>query len=135
MGHRLIANKTGEVSIPAIKLGSLSSQPIVMKIISAEAAAAGEQNNSAKAGTQPRYSMKAEINNKNPYVQQQVDYTVTILDTGGLQGDAPYFSDNGGNDGLSKRRRHRQSTAKRLTARQSARLSSIMPCFRKKAAF
>lgn len=98
----LIANKTGEVSIPAIKLGTLSSQPIVMKIIGAEAAAAGEQNNSAKAGTQPRYSMKAEINNKNPYVQQQVDYTVTILDTGGLQGDAPYFSDNGGNDWIIK---------------------------------
>lgn len=37
----LIANKTGEVSIPAIKLGTLSSQPIVMKIISTEAAAAG----------------------------------------------------------------------------------------------
>ena len=39
----LIANKTGEVSIPAIKLGTLSSQPIVMKIISTEAAAAGER--------------------------------------------------------------------------------------------
>lgn len=76
--------------------------------------------------------MKAEINNKNPYVQQQVDYTVTILDTGGLQGDAPYFSDNGGNDWIIKTAAAPTVDAKRLTARQSARLSSIMPCFRKK---
>ncbi len=101
----LIANKTGEVSIPAIKLGNLSSKPIVMKIISAEQAAqnaAASGNTSASQSAQPRYSMKAEVNTPHPYVQQQVDYTVTILDTGGLQGDAPYFKDNGSNDWIIK---------------------------------
>ena len=101
----LIANKTGEVSIPAIKLGNLSSKPIVMKIISAEQAAqnaAASGNTSASQSAQPRYSMKAEVNTPHPYVQQQVDYTVTILDTGGLQGDAPYFKDNGNNDWIIK---------------------------------
>ena len=101
----LIANKTGEVSIPAIKLGNLSSQPIVMKIISAEQAAKNATtsgNTSATQSSQPRYSMKAEVSTPHPYVQQQVDYTVTILDTGGLQGDAPYFKDNGNNDWIIK---------------------------------
>ena len=101
----LMANKTGEVSIPAIKLGNLSSKPIVMKIISAEQAAqnaAASGNTSASQSAQPRYSMKAEVNTPHPYVQQQVDYTVTILDTGGLQGDAPYFKDNGSNDWIIK---------------------------------
>ena len=101
----LIANKTGEVSIPAIKLGNLSSKPIMMKIISAEQAAKNANtsgNTSASQSAQPRYSMKAEVNTPHPYVQQQVDYTVTILDTGGLQGDAPYFKDNGSNDWIIK---------------------------------
>ena len=78
----LIANKTGEVSIPAIKLGKLSSQPIVMKIISAEQAAKNTTesgNASSSQSSQPRYSMKAEVNTPHPYVQQQVDIPSPFL--------------------------------------------------------
>ena len=42
--------------------------------------------------------MIAETGNKTPYVQQQIDYTIKIYDTGGLQGEAPQFIEDGSNN-------------------------------------
>ena len=88
----LIATQTGEVEIPAITLGNLSTKPIRMKVLDANQAL--QSASSAKAGSnagEPRFAMKADISTKEPYVQQQITYTLSIFDAGGLQGLEPQF--------------------------------------------
>ena len=97
----LIAKRTGELSIPALQAGNIRSNPLVVKVVRADNVTSDTQNtpNSTNA---PRYALKTEVSNKNPYVQQQIDYTVTLIDAGGLQGDAPYFVGDGGNNWIVK---------------------------------
>ncbi len=88
----LIATQTGEVEIPAITLGNLSTKPILMKVLDANQAL--QSASSAKAGSnagEPRFAMKADVSTKEPYVQQQITYTLSIFDAGGLQGLEPQF--------------------------------------------
>lgn len=99
----LMPKNSGKITVPSIKLGNLETQPITLNVIPASAAAT-----EASAGTggyqapqqmnRPKFSMTAEIGNPNPYVQQQVDYTLKIYDTGGLQGDMPQFIEDGSNN-------------------------------------
>lgn len=99
----LMPKNSGKITVPSIKLGNLETQPITLNVIPASAAAT-----KASAGTggyqapqqmnRPKFSMTAEIGNPNPYVQQQVDYTLKIYDTGGLQGDMPQFIEDGSNN-------------------------------------
>jgi len=93
----LIAKRTGELSIPSLKAGNTQSNPIVIKVMRADNIDINTSKASAST-TSPRYALKAEVSDKNPYVQQQIDYTITLIDAGGLQGDAPFFVDNGKND-------------------------------------
>jgi len=98
----LIAKKTGDLSIPAIKAGNISSNPLVIKVISSDNVAVSDTSNAdtnvSSSNLSTRYALKTEISNKNPYVQQQIDYTVTLVDAGGLQGDAPFFVGDGSNN-------------------------------------
>lgn len=99
----LMPKNSGKITVPSIKLGNLETQPITLNVIPASAAAT-----EVSAGTggyqapqqmnRPKFSMTAEIGNPNPYVQQQVDYTLKIYDTGGLQGDMPQFIEDGSNN-------------------------------------
>lgn len=99
----LMPKNSGKITVPSMKLGNLETQPITLNVIPASAAAT-----EASAGTggyqapqqmnRPKFSMTAEIGNPNPYVQQQVDYTLKIYDTGGLQGDMPQFIEDGSNN-------------------------------------
>lgn len=99
----LMPKNSGKITVPSIKLGNLETQPITLNVIPASAAAT-----EASTGTggyqapqqmnRPKFSMTAEIGNPNPYVQQQVDYTLKIYDTGGLQGDMPQFIEDGSNN-------------------------------------
>lgn len=99
----LMPKNSGKITVPSIKLGNLETQPITLNVIPASAVAT-----EASAGTggyqapqqmnRPKFSMTAEIGNPNPYVQQQVDYTLKIYDTGGLQGDMPQFIEDGSNN-------------------------------------
>lgn len=88
----LIASKSGEVEIPALTLGNLSSAPIKMKVLDANQALQSSSSAPAASGADaPKFAMKAKVDNKNPYVQQQVTYTLSIFDAGGLQGLEPQF--------------------------------------------
>lgn len=90
----LMPKNTGNLTIPAIKVDSFSTEPVQIKV-----AKAGEEigtNDPAKSG-QPRFYMEGEVDNLSPYVQQQINYTLTIYDTGGLQGDEPSFMVGGDN--------------------------------------
>ena len=84
----LMPNKTGKIIIPAISLDDYKTQPLTINV--------GGQSQTSGAQTQgqiqqPRFKIEADIDNHRPYVQQQLNYTVTIYDTGGLQGEEPTF--------------------------------------------
>ena len=119
----LIATQTGEVEIPAITLGNLSTKPIRMKVLDANQAL--QSASSAKAGSnagEPRFAMKADVSTKEPYVQQQITYTLSIFDAGGLM------------TGLSVRWANLRLRPKSSTGGVCARLCCNMLCFRKRAA-
>lgn len=82
----LIPKRTGDVVIPSIKLDKWQTDALTIKVVKA-----GDTISPANQQNQPRFKIKAQVDTRNPYVQQQVNYTVTIYDTGGLQGDAPSF--------------------------------------------
>lgn len=94
-----------EVIVPEISLGSIKSNPVKIKIL--DASAAMQPQTTSNSGYQaeanrPRFAINGSVDSKNPYVQQQVNYTLTLYDTGGLQGSEPEFLDDGKNDWLIK---------------------------------
>lgn len=82
----LIPKRPGNVVIPSIKLDKWQTDALTIKVVKA-----GDTISPSNQQNQPRFKIKAQVDTRNPYVQQQVNYTVTIYDTGGLQGDAPSF--------------------------------------------
>lgn len=89
----LMPKSKGKLSIPAIPLGTLYSQPLEINVVPASLnSSSSEQDNI------PKYAIKTEIDNPNPFVQQEVNLTVTLYDAGGLQGGAPYFSEQAQQD-------------------------------------
>lgn len=91
----LMPKTSGELTIPALSLGNLQSNPVKITVGKAAEITTADSK-------QPRFAIKAEVDNKNPYVQQQVNYTLTILDTGGLQGNEPIFVGTNSNDWIIK---------------------------------
>ena len=101
----LMPKNAGTIEIPSIQMDNLATQPISLNVIPASQALSVDANNanqSAQNANRPKFDMVAKLGNTNPYVQQQVDYTITIYDTGGPQGDAPQFIDDGSNDWIIK---------------------------------
>ena len=98
----LMPKNAGQITVPSVKLDNLETAPITLNVVPASAV---EPQTSADNGYQspqqmnkPKFSMVAEAGNKAPFVQQQIDYTVKIYDTGGLQGEAPQFIEDGSNN-------------------------------------
>lgn len=91
----LMPKHSGEITIPAIKLDNFSTQPVTIKVVKA-----GEQISPQAPGQsgEPRFKISGEVDNRSPYVQQQVNYTLTLYDTGGLQGEEPMFMTTGNSD-------------------------------------
>ena len=101
----LMPKNSGSIEIPSIQMDNLATQPITLNVIPANQALSAGQNNPnqpAQNANRPKFDMVAKVENTSPYVQQQIDYTITIYDTGGLQGDAPQFIDDGSNDWIIK---------------------------------
>ena len=92
----LMPNHSGAIEIPAISLGNLKSNPIALNVF--------EGNINGQDGTPlyTRFSLDGELDNETPYVQQQINYTLTLNDAGGLQSDAPEFFGNDNNDWVIK---------------------------------
>lgn len=91
------------VTVPPIKLGNVQSNPVQLRILDAQNLA--HPDNSDNPGYQapqrgPRFAVKGDVDDKNPYVQQQINYTLTLYDAGGLQGGEPEFIDDGSNSWL-----------------------------------
>ncbi len=87
----LMPNTTGKLIIPAITLDNMQTKPIE---IIAGASAEVSSDNQQTSSVSPKFKIKGDVDNTKPYVQQQINYTLTIYDTGGLQGSAPTFLAN-----------------------------------------
>ncbi len=110
----LIPKKSGDITIPPIKVGKYQSNPLQIKIF-----AAGSNINApdTQNPNQPRFKIEATVDNKTPYVQQQVNYVLTIYDTGGLQGEEPVFAGNTNDDWIIKSLSEPQITTKVINGR------------------
>ncbi len=97
----MIPKNAGQIEIPSITLGSLTSQPVMLNVLSAQLST-GKNATSSQTDNSPRFAVEAEVDNSNPYVQQQINYTFTLYDTGGLQGEMPQFIDDGSGDWIIK---------------------------------
>ena len=99
----LMPKNAGKIEIPAISLGTLKSEPISLNVVSSQLVEQAEQQPSeAQKNTQPKFAVDASVDNKNPYVQQQVNYTFKIYDSGGLYGEEPIVLDDGKNEWIVK---------------------------------
>lgn len=87
----LMPNTTGKLMIPAITLDNMQTKPIE---IIAGASDELQPDNTQSTPTSPKFKIKGDVDNTKPYVQQQINYTLTIYDAGGLQGNAPTFLAN-----------------------------------------
>lgn len=95
----LIALKPGKITIPSISVGNFSSQPLTITILDAGSVTDAQKNGAKDTqDTQPRFAMSGAIDNHSPFVQQQINYTLTVLDSGGLQLQAPIFLDQNQED-------------------------------------
>ena len=99
----LMPKNSGKIEIPAISLGNLKSEPITLNVVSSQLVEqADKQSSNTSNNNQPKFAVDASVDNKNPYVQQQVNYTFKIYDSGGLYGEEPVMLDNGRNDWIVK---------------------------------
>ena len=84
----LIPNRSGSLTIPSIELAGYQTQPITLNVIPAGTT---DQLVQGQAADTPRFKISGDIDNPSPYVQQQLNYRLTIYDAGGLQGETPFF--------------------------------------------
>lgn len=87
----LMPNTIGKLTIPAISLGSVSSNPVDINVVKAGTTAGGNLDKQSGQPDTPRYSLRGRINNNTPYVQQEIIYKLSLYDSGGLQGGEPVF--------------------------------------------
>lgn len=97
----MIPKNAGQVEIPSVSLGSLTSQPVILNVLPAQLSS-GQNTSSPQTENSPRFAVEAEVDNDSPYVQQQINYTFTLYDTGGLQGEMPQFIDDGSGSWIIK---------------------------------
>lgn len=83
----LMPKNSGQIVIPSIKLGSMASEPITLNV--APAQLAQQARSSQPEASESKFAVDAEVDNTNPYVQQQINYSFKIYDSGGLYGEAP----------------------------------------------
>ena len=112
----LMPKNSGKIEIPAIKVGSMKSEPIVMNVAPAQLAKQAQAGNDSN--DQPSFAVDAEVDNKNPFVQQQINYTFKIYDTGGLNGEAPLIMDDGKNNWIVKSLGEPNISSKVINGRQ-----------------
>ncbi len=97
----LMPNKTGSLTIPALKLDNLESKPITIEVSAAGSEINAPAGNDGSGKQLDKFSLKGSVDNKNPFVQEQIVYTLRLTDRGGLQGEEPYF-EGSGNDWIIK---------------------------------
>ena len=82
----MAALEKGRAVIPAITVENYSSNPVEIDVVDAGSVPVEQQNT---AQVKPNFLVEAVVDNKNPFVQQQINYTLRVYDGGGLQGGEP----------------------------------------------
>ena len=93
----LLPANEGNVTIPAISAGNYTSNPINIEVLSAEEAAKTQNNanNKNNVAQLAGFSANIELENNNPYVEQEIMATLTVKDNRNLQFESlPYFENN-----------------------------------------
>ncbi len=90
----MAADQAGTYTIPPLKVGNASSRAISLKVVDPAAMPDDLQNASAA----PRFAVSRSIDNADPLVQQQINYSFKITTSEALQGNAPQFMAVGGGD-------------------------------------
>lgn len=85
----MIPNRSGTINIPSITLDKYQTKPISLKVT--PAGSQPELSSASQHTSKPNYKITGNIDNNNPYVQQQITYQLKIYDAGGLHGEAPIF--------------------------------------------
>lgn len=88
----LMPKNSGKIEIPSITLGSMKSEPIYLNVAPAQFSQQSNARGVQQDTPKPKFAVDAEVNNTNPYVQQQINYTFKIYDSGGLYGETPVLS-------------------------------------------
>lgn len=126
----LMPKTSGTIAIPPISLGNLKSNSLTIQVSDAATTSPEAQ----QAGSnQPRFAIRGTADNKNPYIQQQINYTITLYDTGGLQGEAPQFLDNGQNDWIIRSLREPEVNAKVINGRSVREIKFFYALFPQKS--
>lgn len=87
--YKLRPKKNGKIIIPAFTIqDNIATLPITINVLPAGSAAAGQP---AAGKTDKSFSLRGRTSNNNPYVQQEIIYTLSLIDSGGLQGHEPTF--------------------------------------------
>ncbi len=126
----LIPNRSGTLTIPSIKLGTYQSNPVKINVIPAGSAINAPDNQNPN---QPRFKIEASVDNKTPYVQQQINYVLTIYDTGGLQGEEPVFVGNTNDEWIIKSLSEPQISTKIINGRNIREIKFYYALFPQKS--
>lgn len=84
---------SGKFVIPSFVIkDNIHTLPITVEVLPSGAAVPGQAKPAQTAEAQkPPFTMTGRINNNNPFVQQEIIYTLSLIDSGGLQGSEPIF--------------------------------------------
>ena len=82
----LVTLKDGDITIPPISAGNLRTKSIDLKVLPAGSTIlANSQNSKSNASASPKFEAEFSIDEKNPYVKQEITGTLTIKDYVGLE--------------------------------------------------
>jgi len=79
LGVILFPTKTGEIQIPALKVGNEMTEPLNLTV-----KAQGEQNTNKGTTDSPSIQLQARVSNDTPYVGQSLFYTLQLTDGVGV---------------------------------------------------
>ena len=85
----LMPKNIGVLQVPEISLGNSKTAPIAIKVVDADNQVVLPKSTSKQINK--NYKMTGDVDNKRPFVQQQIIYTLELQDAGDLQGSEPVF--------------------------------------------
>lgn len=91
----------GKFVIPAFTIDdNIQTMPINVEVLASGANVPNASGQASQTAQQqkPPFTLRGRINNNNPFVQQEIIYTLSLTDSGGLQGSEPTFEINNSKD-------------------------------------
>lgn len=79
LGVVLFPTKTGQIQIPALKVGNETTEPLTLTVKNRE-----KHSSIAEAEENPLVQLNARVSNETPYVGQSLFYTVQVTDLAGI---------------------------------------------------